>query len=142
MRTYKLASNCVTSRHGRPRILLFHKGGLIRDKSPTRAGSLRRAVSKWVILGTENSRKSGGGASRDLFHTARAISYQRRSDIRFVPIFPNACLLAHDTLTILATSRQKLVGRAQKACADVLDFGEPPMQPCLGSITRSILRHS
>jgi len=50
-----------------------------------------------VGIGTENSRRSG--ANCDRFHAELAIPYQRRIDIRFVPIFPNASLLERAALT-------------------------------------------
>jgi hypothetical protein len=50
-----------------------------------------------VISETGNSRQCG--ANRDLVHGNLAIPYQRRIDIRFVPIFPNACLLARAGMT-------------------------------------------
>ena len=38
------------------------------------------------------------GAIRDRFYASFAIPYQRRIDIEFVPIFPNACHLGRAKL--------------------------------------------
>jgi len=63
--------------------------------TPARTEVSRGVVYKPVISETGNSRQCG--ANRDLVHGNLAIPYQRRIDIRFVPIFPNACLLKHAT---------------------------------------------
>jgi hypothetical protein len=55
------------------------------------------SVANMVILGTGNSRQSG--SNRALSHANLPIPYQHRIDIVFVPIFPNAWVLARANST-------------------------------------------
>jgi hypothetical protein len=74
-------------------------------KIPPRRGDRDYPVYNRVIFGTGNPRQSG--AHRDLFHAKLAIPYQRRIDIRFVPIFPNTWVWERDKVArSLAESRE------------------------------------
>jgi hypothetical protein len=102
--------------------LLCQKRGLFRDQTPT--SIFRNPLTRCKNGAFRNAKSAPIWRKSRPFPSNLAIPYQRRIDIRFVPIFPNAWLLGRATLA-------HRIGKINRSVGVPAEGVSPPLRQSL-----------